>query len=655
VETAESTQARAARVMGADAGHGSRLLPRGSGWIAAAVVLAGVGAGLILASGQLVRPGWLAIQSVDLVVVSVAVGVYWSLRRPHSRFGPMLIVFGFLSAILALEASSSPLVHTTAAFFEGVTGLWTICLVLAFPSGRLDDRASRIVLGVATLAYTLWYVPALLAAPRLNGSVLAGCHGACPRNPFAVAQEPGFLTSWSRVTGSVFVVALILGAAVLVGRLASTPAFRLGAMAAGTVVGLVFLAVYAAYTASLLVRPSWETEADSYLRWTIVVSRAFVPWGFLLALLAAEIAAGRVLRRLVDVSLGSHTLADLEAALSDALGDRELRLGLWRRRDRAYVDAEGRRLPDAPACPRQLVTEARDGAGNGVAILHADLRGEPELAEAAAAGALLALDNARLESDLHETVVELRRSRARLVAAGDAERRRIERDLHDGAQQQLVALRIKLGLMAEVARGDAGLSARVAELASGLEEALEELRELAHGIYPPILADEGLGGALRAAALRSELSVTVDARVGRYEPQVEEAIYYVCLEALQNAAKHGGPDAAPAVSVTERDGRLTFMVVDRGFGFDPATVHRGAGMRSMEDRIGAVGGQLEIGSAIGSGTVVTGMAPLEGDPFPDTPQRRRTDPPRGDGATTISRPSPRPDPRGTGASRRPVG
>jgi signal transduction histidine kinase len=610
VETAESTPARAARVTGEDAGRGSRRLPHGSRWIAAALVLAASGAALILRSGQLAHPGWLAVQSVDLVVVSVAAGVYWRLRRPHSRFGPMLIVFGFLSAILALEASASPLLHTTAALFEGITSLWTICLVLAFPSGRLDDRAGRIVLAVTALAYALWYVPAILVAPRLSGSILAGCRGACPGNPFTVAQEPGFLTGWSRVTGVVFVVALVMGAAVLVARLVSTPAFRLGAVAAGTAVGLVFLAVDAAYTAALLVRPSWETEADSYLRWTIVVSRAFVPWGFLFALLAAEIAAGRVLRRLVDVSLGSHSLADLEAALSDALGDRELRLGLWRRRDRAYVDAEGRRLPDAPARPWQLVTEARDGSGNGVAILHADLRGEPELAEAAAAGALLALDNARLESDLHEMVGELRRSRARLVAAGDAERRRIERDLHDGAQQQLVALRIKLGLIAEAAREDPALSTRLADLATGLEEALEELRELAHGIYPPILADEGLGAALRAAALRSELRVTVDAGVGRYEAQVEAAIYYVCLEALQNAAKHGGPDAAPVVSVLERDERLTFLVVDRGYGFDPDTVHRGEGMRNMEDRIGAVGGQLEVGSAPGSGTVVSGTIPL---------------------------------------------
>ena len=201
---------------------------------------------------------------------------------------------------------------------------------------------------------------------------------------------------------------------------------------------------------------------------------------------------------------------------------------------------------------------------------------------------------------------ELRQSRARIAAAADETRRRLERDLHDGAQQRLSAVAIRLAL----ARGQldaqpAVAAALLAELDQELIEAIDELRDLARGIYPSLLGQRGLGEALRAAARRGTIPVTVNcSAVGRYSPDVEAAVYFSCLEALHNATKHANPST---IDVTVRHGaRLEFAVVDDGVGFDPKTVQLGAGLTNVADRLGSIGGQLTIRSAPGVGTQIGG-------------------------------------------------
>jgi signal transduction histidine kinase len=227
----------------------------------------------------------------------------------------------------------------------------------------------------------------------------------------------------------------------------------------------------------------------------------------------------------------------------------------------------------------------------------------------------LALHNLELDSALQETLAELRRhaeelraSRARVVAAADAERRRIERDLHDSAQQRLVALAVKLRLIRTTVGPDVARDLDV--LAADIEHALDELRDLAQGIYPPLLADAGLGEALPAAAARAALPARAEvAANGRYPPEIESAVYFCCLEALQNAAKHAGPRATAMVRLWEEDERLRFEVSDDGAGFEPSPQSGGTGLTNMRDRLGAVGGSLEIASS-GAGTRVTGVVPL---------------------------------------------
>ena len=231
----------------------------------------------------------------------------------------------------------------------------------------------------------------------------------------------------------------------------------------------------------------------------------------------------------------------------------------------------------------------------------------------------LTLHNVRLDSALQESLDEVRRqaqalqaSRARIVAAGDLQRRRIERNLHDGAQQHLVALAVKVRLVRQLTdRDPQKATGMLEELASDVEDTIQELRDLAHGIYPPLLADKGLPEALASAARRATVSTTVDAAgIGRYPPDAEAAVYFCCLEALQNAAKHAGEGAKAAIRVWGEEGGLLFEVADDGAGFDVRHGGAGAGFTNMNDRLGAIGGSLRVESAPGKGTRIVGTIPV---------------------------------------------
>jgi len=233
----------------------------------------------------------------------------------------------------------------------------------------------------------------------------------------------------------------------------------------------------------------------------------------------------------------------------------------------------------------------------------------------------LALHNVKLDSALQESLDEVRRqadelraSRARIVEAGDAQRRSIERDLHDGAQQHLVALAVNVNLARQLADSKPDTTKEMLEqIGHDLQDAVQELRNLAHGIYPPLLMDRGLREALSAAAGRAALPTAVDADgIGRYSQAVEAAVYFCCLEALQNAAKHAGEGAEARINVREEAGALLFAVSDNGAGFDlQSGAQRGHGFVNMSDRVGAIGGTITVESAPGQGTTIRGRIPLD--------------------------------------------
>jgi signal transduction histidine kinase len=321
---------------------------------------------------------------------------------------------------------------------------------------------------------------------------------------------------------------------------------------------------------------------------------------------------------------GSYASEDvlprMAAILGEAVGASRavvwLRIGReWRPVGLAPVGAEApepvRAAGDRmPALPADAAVEIRDQGELLGALTVSMPANDPmgpskeRLVRDLASQAGLVLRNVRL-------IEELRASRQRLVAAQDEERRRLERNIHDGAQQQLVALTVKLRLLEQIAGRD---PAKVAEMAAQLQtettETLEDLRDLARGIYPPLLADQGLSAALEAQARKSTLPVTVEsAELGRFPQDVEAAIYFSCLEALQNVAKYAEASRV-TISLTRTNGRLSFAVTDDGVGFDPDASTYGTGLQGIADRIDALDGTFEIVSSVGAGTVVNGSVPV---------------------------------------------
>jgi signal transduction histidine kinase len=283
--------------------------------------------------------------------------------------------------------------------------------------------------------------------------------------------------------------------------------------------------------------------------------------------------------------------------------------------------------PQHPVPLNRSSVPALDGADRMVAVRHqgqllgalslVKRAGEPltpveeNLLTHLAGQAGLVLKNVGLTADLQARLAELRTSRQRLVSAQDEERRRLERNLHDGAQQHLVAIKVKLGLVEMLAAKDPDKArATLLQLKDDADEALETLRDLARGIYPPLLADKGLATAVQSQARKATVPVTVDAAdLGRYPQEVEAAVYFSVLEALQNVQKYAQASQA-VVRLCEQGGELHFSVIDDGRGFDLATTAKGSGLTNMADRVDALGGELRINSALGRGTQLLGSLPL---------------------------------------------
>jgi len=245
----------------------------------------------------------------------------------------------------------------------------------------------------------------------------------------------------------------------------------------------------------------------------------------------------------------------------------------------------------------------------------------------------LVLSNARLTEALRARLEDLRAAQKRLVAAQDHERRRLERNIHDGAQQQLVALQVRQRLAEQLIEGDpAGAKRLLADLQTDTANALEDLRDLARGIYPPLLADKGLAAALGAQARKSALPATVDTDgLERFPQEVEAAAYFSCLEAMQNAAKYAEASLV-SIRLWQANGSLLFEIADDGAGFDPASTGYGTGLQGIADRLGALDGVLTVVSAPGQGTRITGSLPVDtvdgrvaGTDAPAEPHVVRTD------------------------------
>jgi signal transduction histidine kinase len=316
-------------------------------------------------------------------------------------------------------------------------------------------------------------------------------------------------------------------------------------------------------------------------------------------------AASRIGQLAVAVRAGAEiTPGRIQELMRDALGDPTLVLALGASEPGVYIDPVGApvELPE-PGSDRAITPVVQDGGTVAVVVHDAVLDADEALIDGLAASSFMLLENARL-------VEELRASRGRIATAAEHERLRLERDLHDGAQQRLMAIQIKLSLLRDRI-GDDELSGELDEISGDASSAVDELRGLAHGIYPTVLRERGLADGLRKATAGSPVRVEIVERgIGRFDSTAEAAVYFCVLEAVQNATKHAGAGAAVTVTLDRNAGELSFAVVDDGKGFDDDGARQGMGLVSMRDRISAVGGDLEIRSAPEHGTAVRGTVPV---------------------------------------------
>jgi signal transduction histidine kinase len=548
-----------------------------------------------------------------IVALPIAVGLYASTLAPYRRFGLMLALIGAGWSLAALAESSNAVLYSTGRVAAWIVEVGFVWAILAFPSGALVGRGSRALVTALAVLLLVGYLPtALLGDDYPTPSPWTECDGDCPGNAFQVVDSaPGFVSHGLPALREALTMLIFVGVAVvLASRVRS--ATRLTRLMVAPVLA-VAVARLLVYTAGVAVR---RVDPDSPLldaiAWTIALLVPATAVAFLIGLLRWQLFGAGALQRLA-VQVHEHPDAQqLRNALAAVLGDPWLDLAFWRAgTGGGWVDADGRRVDLTVLSRDRSVTTIRDGDAPIAAMVHDSALDEhPDFVEAAGTYAVMALDNHQLVAQVNSSVREVQDSRARIQASADAERRRIERDLHDGAQQRLVALRIKLELAEEMLAEDVGRGrALLHEIGDETVEALEDVRSLAHGVYPALLTQRGLRDALRDAALRSPIPVRVEVNgIGRYPPEVETAVYFCCMEAMQNAVKHGVGASLIALALSD-DGRLRFEVADDGAGFDAAATPPGAGLANMRDRLAAVGGGLTYRSQIGEGTRVVGVVP----------------------------------------------
>lgn len=568
------------------------VVPAGAAFVTAAVV-----AGIVASSNHVSSPVALAALTLITSWSFTAAGAFaWPLRSGN-RIAVLMFAMAFVVLIRPLQAADMP-----AIFIVGVAGNHLVAVVLGhllmiYPSGRFETKSE---LGLVLLGYFDALVLALLAVLLLDTQ--SHC-STCPQNPLSISASADAFNAVS-VFRLVLDGVLTTGLAVAMtrrwyGAVPSQRAIMAPIVAAGAVAFGVFATVFVSEAAGA------SAEIVQSLDLALLVACAAVPYAYLFAMIRGRFTRAGSVNDLVATLADDRRLnGDLRDALSVALGDPSLELAYWLPARRQYVDSEGHCVELPREASTRVSYQVQHNGELIAAVVHdKSIDDHPELIRAAAGAAALWLENERLEAELRAHVIELRRSRARLVDATDAERRRIERDLHDGAQQQLISIAVKLGrLRRRIADKSTDGTALLDEAVSDLMQAADELRQLAIGVHPAAVSDLGVSAVLSELAVRAPLPVNVTtAPDRRFAPQVESTVYFVVSEALTNVAKHAKATRA-AVSVVERDGMLVVEVRDDGVG--GADVCAGTGLAGLADRAAALDGYFKVSSEVGQGTLV---------------------------------------------------
>jgi signal transduction histidine kinase len=542
----------------------------------------------------------------DLRTIVIVTVVSWSFvvsgliasARRSVRFGALMCATGLSLNLEALVDSENSLVFTVGSIIGDAWIAVFIHALLAFPSGRLPSRAA---VGTAVAAYAVLTIGQLVV--YLFDDLADECP-ECPDNAVLITADDTIAAALDAIVSAIGALVAVAVIVELAGRwrAASPPLRRALAPVVGT--GGAAIVLLAALYASYTIAPG----VYDVLAWLLLAVIAAFPFAFLVGLLRMRLARLAVGRLVVD--LGSTPAdSELRDALRRALHDPELTIAYWQPDLGDFVDGGGGPVPlPQPGDERTASVIERDGRPVAALIHDAVLELDPELIEAVAAAAGLALENERLQAELRARLEDLRASRTRIVEAQASERRRLERNLHDGAQQRLVALALELRTAERREIADPAANREILSAAGRhLQQAIDELRELARGIHPAVLSDRGLGAALDALAARTPLVVTVDVEDQQLPEAIEVAAYYVAAEALTNVVKH-----AQATEATLRMERLAdravLEVADDGVG--GADLQGGSGLRGLADRVEALDGRLEISSLPGRGTRIRAAFPL---------------------------------------------
>ncbi|MCV2491158.1 sensor histidine kinase [Geodermatophilus sp. YIM 151500] len=549
-------------------------------------------------------PVWAAAPALALVngvgtVAFVVTGALLAEHRGQRANGRLLALTGVAWSGVWLDAWQSPLLSVVALVCPALYVTAGATVLLRYPAARLPGAAQR-----AFVVTLFVWLQAVFVGSALTGGVEAlGALGGRPWRPAPVLgpESAAVLATVDRVGAVLLGTAFVVLLARKVRRARGLDRGELVPVVVGAVAAGVALGSFRIGRAL-----AGSEESVTALRLVHAVALLAIPLAFAAAALRRRLERGAVADVVVGLS-GVAPLDQVRERLRRALRDPGLEVLYWVPDERAWVGTDGRPADEPPGGDGRLVVPVTAGDGDRLALVLADpsLRRHGRLVEAAVSAAGLALENARLQAGIRAQLEQVRASRARIVEAGLAERRRLERDLHDGAQQRLLALTIQLGAV-RTAVADEATKELVDAARADLRCAVEELRDLARGLHPPLLGQAGLGPALESVAERLPLPVRLDVPDRRWSVAAETAAYFLVCEALTNAAKHAGATSA-RVLVDEAGGRLRVEVADDGVGgADPAG---GSGLTGLVDRIGAVGGALRISSPPGAGTRITAEIP----------------------------------------------
>jgi signal transduction histidine kinase len=569
-------------------------------WVLVSIGVAGVVAASVsfalafwsdAVSAELGEPLVLATLTVWLTLSYIVCGLIAWWRRPASRFGPLMIAAGFTNFVATMVWSTNDVLATSGQLLDFVPPMLFLHVFLAFPDGRVRG----------------WFVRGLLAASYATavgfevGRMSFGEFG--PGNLLEHHVNLGVAETLRKIQLTMLSVFCLVGVGVLVVRtvravrpLRRSLGFFVDAFAGGLVM-IAFLFGAAAYGGP------WITQ----IRWATFAMLALAPTVFVVGLLHARLSRSALGELVVELR-ADLTPSGLRDALARTLRDPSLELAYWLPQFETYADVEGKPFDlDARAGGRAVTPIDRQGE-HVAALLHdRSLRDEPELLAAVTAAAGIAVENGRLQAELRARLDELRGSRARVIDAGQKERQRLERNLHDGAQQRLIALSLDLSRLEQRLGSDPEARMRLDEARREIALSLSELRDVARGLHPAVLSGHGLKVALESMVARAPLPVRLLVDLdGRLHEALEVAAYYVVSESLANIGKHARATAA-SVEVGRRHGQVVVEIVDNGIG--GADTEGGTGLRGLADRVEALGGRLRVWTPTGGGTRVKAEIP----------------------------------------------